>query len=115
MSLLANVTDPAAVRADAMRRHLRQTLDYLRDSHKRGMALVWEVEGATGPQHVFDQFGPQAAELFVHGSALVAFIQSLDPMFTPMSIPFEFVINDDGTVTVGAPVAQPEPEPDPAP
>lgn len=113
MRLLAAVTDPAAVRADAMRRHLRQTLDYLRDAHKRGMALVWEVEGATGPQQVFDQFGADAAELFVHGGALVHFIQYLDPTFTPLAIPFEFTVNGDGTVTVGAAVVPPAPEPAP--
>jgi hypothetical protein len=111
MSLLATVTDPAAVRASAMRAHLVRTLDLLRDAHRRGMALMWEVEGSTGPQQVFDQFGGQAAELFVHGSALVQFIQGLDPLFVPSPIPFEFTINEDGTVTVGEPVA-PEPAPE---
>jgi hypothetical protein len=61
------------------------------------------------PQEHCDYFGNKARDFFIVNSQILAFIQSLKPDYQGLPIPNEFVINEDGTVTITTHAITPEP------
>lgn len=96
--------DSLKQRVAALLEVLPSTLETLKLSHDRGMALLWQTEGSITPQSIIDELGTDAAELFTVSESLKQFIQTLDPDWVPTPRPFEITINPDGTATVGDPV-----------
>jgi hypothetical protein len=79
---------------------------------------VWYNPEVT-PQEIFNEFGTNASIIFRDHAAAVQCVLTIDSTalspadYTP---PFEYTINQDGSVTVGTPIAlevvTPEPEPE---
>jgi hypothetical protein len=63
---------------------------------------VWDNPQGLTPQEVMDSLGTSAAELFQLSSLLVTTVNTAQPDTLDASQPYEFTINPDGTVTVGA-------------
>lgn len=63
---------------------------------------VWENHLGLTPQEVFDSLGPQGAELFQLSALLVQTVNTAQPGAIQPAQPYEFTINPDGTVTIGA-------------
>lgn len=108
MSLLSQTH--AELRAVRLRELVINVNRQLQAAHRRGMALLWEQEADTGPADVLGILGESSAELFQLSAQLVAFIQAIDPDFSPEHIPFAFTIEEDGTVTLGEPILDPDTE-----
>ena len=53
------------------------------------------------PQDFFDVLGNQAVTIFQTAQEVVTHIMKLEPSYTPPAAPYEYVINNNGTVTVG--------------
>lgn len=60
------------------------------------------------PQEVCNFYGNQAGQLFYVSSKTFEFMYLLNPTLVPPFIPFEFTVNEDGTVTIGEPIEPPE-------
>lgn len=82
------------------------SLDALKRAYARGMALVWSQEGGIGPAEVLESLGTDAAALFVEGNKLITFILEADPDWQYPAPTHEFTINEDGSVTLGAPIEE---------
>lgn len=77
----------------------RVAFDSLKKQYVDSFNCLWSNQNAT-PQEILDVYGVNAKQLFVVSRATALFIKSLDPSWTPPTLPKEFTINDDGTVTV---------------
>ena len=62
--------------------------------------LVWENPDFT-PQEIFDQFGSDSYELFVFSRMMQDCMIQINPNYIYLVPPYEYVMNPDGTVTVG--------------
>ena len=67
--------------------------------------MMWQNQQGLTPQQAFDALGTNAAELFQLSSVLVQAVNSVKPNTLDPAQPYEFTVNEDGTVTVGDPVA----------
>jgi len=65
---------------------------------------VWGNQQGLTPQEVFDALGTNGAELFQLSALLVQAVNAAKPDTLDPAQPYEFTINEDGTVTVGDPV-----------
>ena len=70
--------------------------------HTQMFDSIW-TNSIASPQEVMDAFGVNAISLFVLSSQLQTTLLSIDDTYVPLVPPFEFVINADGTVTIGNP------------
>lgn len=79
----------------------------VKQRHQKLMRIVWQNPRGLTPQQVMDAFGTEAAELFSLSDALLNLIKTAKPddPYGDTQIPYEFTIHDDGTVTVGDPIA----------
>ena len=87
---------------DAKRQIVTQsqsTLNRLVSGQRRAFQILWY--NPLGPQAILDAFGTSAVELFVVSQKTEDFIKELKPDYEPLEVPYEFTINQDGTVTVG--------------
>lgn len=71
---------------------------------KSNWNMVWESQEFT-PQQVFNEFGTDAVNLFIFGSAACTLVETvqpgtLDPKYLSAALPY--TINPDGTVTVNS-------------
>ena len=103
-------TSNARLRASRLRELVVGTKEHLTSVHRRGMGLLWEVEGDTGPAEVAAELGTDAGELLALSAQMVGFIQAIDPDFEPVAPTYDFDINPDGTLTVGERLPLPDPE-----
>lgn len=88
----------AQSRANQVAMFNQQGLDSLKQSVTNSFHLVWY---ASNPQAVLDEFGSSAVELFQASVAAQEFIKQFDNTWVDLVTPYEFTINEDGTVTVG--------------
>jgi hypothetical protein len=82
------------------------SLDSLKSLYSTGMNLIWSQEDDIGPKEIFDELGTEGAALFVDGAAFAGFILSKDPDWKYPVPTHEYTINDDGSVTIGAPIPE---------
>lgn len=75
-----------------------QTLFMLKMGVTSAFELVWT---APEPQAVLDQFGTSASQLFQASNAAQQLIKALDPTWVELVPPYEFTVNEDGTITIG--------------
>jgi len=76
------------------------TLEMIKDKCTNAFALVWNNPHVT-PQEVSTKFGHDAYKLFEVAGLTIQYILALDPTWTPPTPPYEYTINEDGTVLVG--------------
>jgi hypothetical protein len=65
---------------------------------------MWNPPEGVTTQNVLDLFGTDAASLFVTSKTLQDLMESVDSTYERLVPPNAFVVNDDGTVTIGDPV-----------
>lgn len=65
--------------------------------------FLWNNRDGLSPQEVCDALGTDAASLFILFGTMKATINSVKPGALTLSAPFEFTINEDGTVTIVIP------------
>ncbi len=61
-----------------------------------------EVPPAVTPQEIMDKLGTQAYKLFESALGLQTQMAAVDPDYVQINVPYNYKINQDGTVTVGA-------------
>lgn len=66
--------------------------------------MVWHNPQGLTPQQVFDSLGTNAAELFELSALLVQTVNTAKPGTLDPAQPYEYTVNEDGTVTAGDPV-----------
>jgi hypothetical protein len=77
----------------------QDVLDNYKYNYQRLFSMIWNT--SVHPQDFFDVLGSQAVSIFQTAQEVVTHIMKLDPSYTPPSAPYEFNINEDGTVTIG--------------
>jgi len=115
------VTPPIENRAKTIATQVDQsrsfTIDQLIRATKNTFKNVWYNPEAT-PQEIFNEFGTNASIIFNDHAAAVQCVLTIKPRaLTPADYtpPFEYTINQDGSVTVGSPVVPEVVTPDPEP
>jgi hypothetical protein len=53
------------------------------------------------PQEHCDALGNQAIQFFQIAALTIEYINTIDPSWIPPTVPYNFTINQDGTVTIG--------------
>lgn len=69
---------------------------------KSNFDQVWNNPLGLTPQQVFDSFDTSAAQLFLIASSIQTAINTIVPNTATQTPPYNYTINQDGTVTVGA-------------
>ena len=80
------------------------TLNHIKAQHREMMQAVWNNPAGLTPQQVMDAFGSEAAELFQLSDQLLTMLGNVkpdDPYLAEAEAPYNYTINDDGTVTIG--------------
>jgi len=93
----------AELKADEVRRcaeYRKGTLEALTSAFTVSFNDIFNNSILT-PQEHFDFFGNNAAQFFQTFTATAQFIKSMNPDFEVPTIPYEYIVNDDGTITVG--------------
>lgn len=80
------------------------TLEGITSDHKIVFDMLWNDED---PQILLDAMGNEAYKLFVVSHATQEFIKSIDENYARLNPPYEFTINEDGTVTLGDKIPEP--------
>ena len=83
-----------------------ETYAALIGTYKDLQQKVWNNPSGLTPQEVFDSLGTNAGELFTLSALLVQTVNSVKPNTLNPAQPYEYTINEDGTVTVGDPVVE---------
>jgi hypothetical protein len=79
-------------------------LTRIKSQHQEIMQAVWNNPAGLTPQQVMDAFGSEAAELFQLSDQLLTMLGNVkpdDPYLEEAAAPYNYTINDDGTVTIG--------------
>jgi 3-methyladenine DNA glycosylase Tag len=72
----------------------------IKREHKNLFNMIWESEEVS-PQEILDSFGTDAESLFVYSISMQTLLAQVNSEYVPLETPNEYVINEDGTVTVG--------------
>lgn len=91
-------------RVDAAKNTIPDSLESMKAIYERGMMLVWSQEGDIGPREIFELLGTDGKLLFLNGFKLLQFILAEDPNWDYPKPTHEYIINEDGTVTIGDPI-----------
>lgn len=83
----------------AFSKESQSVLDNYKYNYQRLFNMIWSTQ--VNPQDFFDVLGSNAASIFATAQKVVMHIIDLDPTYTPPAAPYKYVINQDGTVTVG--------------
>ena len=94
-----NITNTPDKIAIGIKLNAYSVLDFLKITHNTNMQIVWDNQEAT-PAEILNSLGKDASEIFKLSSALIDFIISIEPTFQPKVPTKEYIINDDGTVTI---------------
>lgn len=85
-----------------------ETLFGLIGTYTELMQTVWQNPAGLSPQQVFEGLGTDASQLFSLATVLVTTVNTVQPGTLVDAHPYNYTINEDGTVTVGDPVVAPE-------
>jgi hypothetical protein len=69
-------------------------------TYKNNFTAIWKNLRIT-PQEIFDAFGTDARELFIAASGIASVINAIKPNTITEPVPYEYTINEDGTVKIG--------------
>jgi hypothetical protein len=100
---------------------INQLAERLMDQSVRLTAVMFDKfwnNPAVTPAEMSAAYGTNAYALFVKLATFQAMLQAIDPSYVAVVVPekWEYVINQDGTVTITEKVVPPpEPEPEPGP
>lgn len=72
----------------------------LERAHSATFNMIWN--GNLSPQEIMDDFGTEAFKLFRDSAALQTLFAAVIDGYVPLVPPYEFTINQAGTVTIGA-------------
>lgn len=103
------IVDPINELVDTIIQTNISGLNRLIRNHERNFKLIWNHPEIT-PQEIFDKFGESAIQLFQASAATQQYIQAVKPDYEPLVPPYNFEINEDGTVTVGEKIGEELPE-----
>lgn len=78
-----------------------ETLFGLIGTYEELKNAVWNNPQGLTPQQVFDSLGTDASQLFSLSTVLVQTVNTVQPNTLVDSHPYNYTINEDGTVTVG--------------
>jgi hypothetical protein len=85
----------------AIKKQAVRAINRFKQNQNQIFNMIWNNYQFT-PQQIFDKFGSSAVELFVVSKAAEDYqALALGDSYTPLVVPYEFVVNADGTVTVG--------------
>lgn len=76
--------------------------DDIAKKHSNMFNIVWHNGAGLTPQEVLTEIGTDAGELFSYSTSIQTLLAGADPDYVVLETPNEYVINGDGTVTVGA-------------
>lgn len=116
--------DPVKTREDIAKEQaveINQLADRLLDQSVRLTAVMFDKfwnNPAVTPAEMAAAYGAHAYTLFVKLATFQQMLQAIDPEYVVLEVPakWEYVINQDGTVTITEKVVPPpEPEPEPEP
>lgn len=82
---------------------LSEQINYSLESLKSNVQIAWSLfwnSPEVSPQEICDQFGANAYKIFQESAFWQAAIKQRDPSYEALVPPKEFVINNDGTVTI---------------
>ena len=97
------ITLTIAQRVDSLHANIVRELEFSSN-------FIWNNPDAT-PQEIFTELGTEGYKLFELSSALVQVANQANPSSPiTLNIPYEYVINPDGSVTVGDPIVPEEPQ-----
>lgn len=82
-----------------LQRNFRQLLN----DAQAGFNAIWNNPSLT-PQQALDAFGTDASVLFLVNQEIAEILNAIVPGSWTLEIPYNYTINQDGTVTVGAKV-----------
>lgn len=77
-----------------------KSLEDYKNSYQRTFEWLWYNANAT-PQELLNGLGSEAYKLFVSAQKVITHITELDPTYVYPPAPYEYTINQNGTVTVG--------------
>lgn len=63
--------------------------------------MTWFPKDGVSVQKIWDEIGNDAADAINKSRATQLFIKSLDPSYEFLIPPYEYVVNQNGTLTVG--------------
>ena len=69
--------------------------------HQQLWDLIWENSSGLTPQEVLDEYGTDASSFFIISESIQTLLVQVRPTYTVLETPNLYVINEDGTVTVG--------------
>ncbi len=76
---------------------------------KTSFNLVWDNPEGLTPQEILDGFGTDAGELFIFSAQMQTLLLTVNPDYEFLTPPYNYVINPDGTVTVGEKIEEDNP------
>ena len=79
----------------------RSLNDLIIRKHALMFNIVWNNQDGFTPQEILTEMGADAVELFTYSSSIQLLLASADPDYIILETPNEYVLNEDGTVTVG--------------
>lgn len=85
-----------------MSQAMQMSFNRLVQDFNRSFEMVWNNPMGLSAQEVFDAFGVNAAQLFQIAGATQGLINTLVPNTSTAVPPNAYVLNQDGTVTIGA-------------
>jgi len=105
MSIMDKIEPTEALKLEKAESVIRKVnanlFNQIKDKHTYIFNLIWNNSDGLSAQAVLDRFGAEAFELFVFSQSIQTLLYQIDNSYTPLTPPNDYVINKDGTVTVG--------------
>ena len=73
-------------------------IDMIKAEHTMSFIALWSHEN---PQEIFDLLGSESALMFRDSHGIQTLLKTVDPDYELLVPPYEYTINQDGTVTIG--------------
>lgn len=72
----------------------------MNSQHMQIFQMIWGNQNDLTAQEIFDEYGTDAAQLFLFSQNIQNMLAQADPSYIPLVPPYPYTINGDGTVTV---------------
>lgn len=92
--------DVAIEQVAAINAHATASAQNAAHNYQVAFDLVWNNPSST-PQDIFDVLGNEAVQLFLQARACIAYLQAVIPGYQEPVPPYQYTLNEDGTVTCG--------------
>lgn len=98
--------DELQTEVDSIKAGVNQTLKQFKSEQRFLFNRIWYNDKYT-PQQIFDKLGSLSVELFIASGKAEAYLAEMEGEdYVSLKVPYEFTINEDGTVTVGDKIAE---------